>query len=192
MDEAPPAEASKAIWIKVVPPATAAQIQQCAQIAGHQVFSSPPTPEHRAPPKGKAPAPRAARAGGPRQGCEGMRGPAPSKRAPSPAFHATVRLEGRWATCTLGPVPQFLGRAARGSVAPRKFACGRDGLFGNPYKANGTRTKLRRASGTISLTGLLWNSTRPPGGYLSGIHRPPLKADKAPLGDKGYACFLAP
>jgi hypothetical protein len=51
IDEAPPAEAPKAIRIKVVPPATAAQIQQCAQIAGYQVLSSPLTPEHRAPPK---------------------------------------------------------------------------------------------------------------------------------------------
>jgi hypothetical protein len=35
----------------------------------------------------------------------------------------------------------------------------------------------RRASGTISFTGLLWDSTRLTGGYLSGRHRPPLKAD---------------
>jgi hypothetical protein len=46
IDEAPPAEAPKAIRIRVVPPAIAGQIQQCGQIAGHQVLSSPSTPEH--------------------------------------------------------------------------------------------------------------------------------------------------
>jgi len=46
LDEAPPAEALKAIRIRAAPPAIASsQPPQCDQIAGPQVLSSPSTPE---------------------------------------------------------------------------------------------------------------------------------------------------
>src|SRR6202040_2179485 len=81
-------------------------------------------------------------------------------------------------------VPQFLGRAARGSAALRKFACGRDrpSKSVNPYKANGTRTNLRRASGTISLTGTVIRHGSPEDTFLGDTDprsRPMLEPSRA-------------
>jgi hypothetical protein len=46
------------------------------------------------------------------------------RRAPARRSMPSVRLEGRRATCTIAR-PSDIGRVARGSVALRKFACGR-------------------------------------------------------------------
>ena len=76
------------------------------------------------------------------------------------------------------------GRAARGSAYLRKFACGRDDLaLVNRTRRTARAPILGRASGTISLTGLLWIDTAPPEDTFLGDtdprSRPMLEASRA-------------